>query len=72
MALWDQGYDIHQIVITMFEHEHVVAFALRIGLERYARVMRGEPAMITNGTSPASQCVELGASAVRVMLRGPQ
>jgi hypothetical protein len=32
---------------------------------QHARIVRGEPAMITNGTSPASQCAELGSSGVR-------
>jgi hypothetical protein len=32
---------------------------------QHARIVRGEPAMITRGTSPASECAELGSSGVR-------
>ena len=32
---------------------------------QHARIVRGEPVMITRGTSPASQCAELGSSGVR-------
>lgn len=34
MALWAKGFDTHRIANVLFEHEHVVAYALRIGRER--------------------------------------
>lgn len=31
----------------------------------HARIVRGEPAMVTRGTSPAAQCVEVGTGGGR-------
>jgi hypothetical protein len=34
MAFWDDGQDTEQIAGKMFEHEHVVAWAVRVGREQ--------------------------------------
>lgn len=38
LALFEKGYDTKDIALALFEHEYVVAFALRLARERRAEL----------------------------------
>lgn len=50
LALWDKGLDTSEISRALFEHEHVVAFVLRIGREE-----RRERSLFNTQQAPAAQ-----------------